>query len=604
MRFHSIRTRLIALLLVATIIPVLLSMWITYAYTKESLKNRSVRENENLLFQAKTNLVNYMNTLNQTSFLVYNAPQQPNSNPLLRIMQTGADDYQSRGELYTALQNISHAVKEIFQVRLYMETNKLTTLIVHDSSKRSVQEDNEIKFPPGVDSYVEASHPSSYYGMQQQFPYYPPETVISMHRQIYDVPSKKVLGSLSIDVRLDVIRSVCEQLVAAGQEQLYLLDGQGRVVFATDPLPNDAALTQGLQRAMSGTAQEAGSFDWGKATHIFQRIETPYMNWTIVKRIPDEFLYANARELTGIQTGIAIVSLLFIIAATLLISVKITSPLKRLIGAITKIQTANLDVRIDGIDSKDEIGVLAQRFQTMMNTINDLILREFKLELANKTNELKALQAQINPHFLNNALQSIGTLALQHDAPRIYSLISSLARMMRYSMTTGETIVPLAKELEHVKAYLALQQQRFDRVQLEYELEEAALDVRVPKMILQPIAENYFKYGFEANRPEPGKLKITGAVRDGMLRIAVANDGLGIPPDKLPYIRAEIRRVPEPGEAEEDGIGLRNVLQRLQLYYRERADLHIDNIEEGGVCVTLFIPADSTDGPNREEMTA
>ncbi|KIL41861.1 hypothetical protein SD70_04400 [Gordoniibacillus kamchatkensis] len=590
MHAYSIRTRLIALLLIATTVPVLLSMGITYAYTKESLKNRSVRENANLLFQAKTNLVDYMNTLNENSFLIYKATQRQNSNPLLAILQTGADDYQSRGELYVGLQNISHAVKEVFQTRLYVEANKLVTLNVHDSTKRSIQPDNEVKFPPGVEAYVEASHPSSYYGMKEQFPYYPPETVISMHRQIYDVPSKKVLGSLSIDIKPDVIRTVCEQLVTPGREQVYLLDGQGKVVFATGPLPDDGALTKGLQQAMGGAKPESGSFDWGKAMHIFERVETPYMDWVLVKRIPDDFLYGSARELTGIQVGIAVVSLLVIVAATLFISVRITSPLKRLIGAITKIQSGNLDAKIEGIGSKDEIGVLAQRFQTMMETINNLILREYKLELANKTNELKALQAQINPHFLNNALQSIGTLALQHEAPRIYSLISSLAKMMRYSMTTEEAIVPLAKELEHVKAYLDLQRHRFeDRIRLVYELEEPALAVRVPKMIVQPIVENFFKHGFAPNRSEPGELIVRSFVRDGMLHLAALDNGPGIAPDRLPLLRAELSR--SPNADEEEGIGLRNVLQRLRLYYGERASLQIDNREEGGTRVTLTIPA-------------
>jgi two-component system sensor histidine kinase YesM len=591
----GIRTKLIGLLLLATVVPAVISMAVTYGYTKESIKQRSVQENANLLFQAKTNIVNYMDSLSKTTFRLYNAPSlQLSSNRLLQILQTGADDYQSRAELYATLQSMSHAAKEIYQVRLYTEANGMTTLIVQDAAKRSYQGVNEIKFPPGTSVFVETTHQSSYYGMQNQFPYYPPASVISMHRQVYDVPSTRVLGSISLDVQLDVIRQICDQLVAKGQEQLYLIDDKGKAVYSTDP---DAAGGGSIDLGLGQALGEQGSFDRQKATNIYQRIDTPYMNWTIVKRIPDSFLYASARELTGIQLAIAASSLCIIIIATLFISVHITSPIKSLIGYISRIQAGRLDVRID-VESNDEIGILAKRFQSMMETINDLIFREYKLELANKTNELKALQAQINPHFLNNALQSIGTLALQHDAPRVYSLISSLAKMMRYSMTTGETSVPLVKELEHVKAYLALQRQRFgDQVEVEYKLDETTYEVPVPKMVLQPLAENYFKHGFEPGVDEPGRLSIetelTGA---GYLRITVEDNGKGMSDETLLLLQNELAREPA-GDTE--SIGLRNVQQRLRLYYDVRAELQLARSGCGGLRVTLLIPQteNSMDGP-------
>lgn len=586
----SIRTKLIGLLLLATIVPIVTSMAVSYGYTKESVKQRTVQENANLLFQAKTNIVNYMNSLNQTTFLLYNATsnQPSSSNTILLILKTGAADYVSQGELYATLQTISHATKEIYQVRLYTEANKLTTLIVRDAAKRSVQAENEIKFPPNTPVYVETTHQSSYYGMQNQFPYYPPATVISMHRQIYDIPSTAVLGSVSIDVQLDVLRQICDQLVAKGQEQLYLLNDKGQVVYATDPSMGGKTVTD---LANADMAQERGSFDRGKATNIYQRIETPYMNWTLVKRIPDAFLYSSARELTRIQLAIAAVSLLLIVIATLFISVHITSPIKRLIGYISRIQTGQLDVRIQ-VESRDEIGILAQRFQTMMETINDLIFREYKLELANKTNELKALQAQINPHFLNNALQSIGTLALQHQAPHVYSLISSLAKMMRYSMTTGVTAVPLAKELEHVKAYLALQKQRFDeKIEVEYHLDERTDELPVPKMTIQPLAENYFKHGFKPSCDVPGRLLIeTALTGEGHLRITVQDNGEGMAEEEMALLQRDLNREMLDGAGDGDSIGLRNVLQRLRLFYDDRAELRLDRSYCGGLKVTLLIP--------------
>ncbi|MCP3776036.1 histidine kinase [Paenibacillus sp. MZ04-78.2] len=169
-----------------------------------------------------------------------------------------------------------------------------------------------------------------------------------------------------------------------------------------------------------------------------------------VKRIPGDYLYGHARTLTMINTVIAVLSLSVATAAVLYVSIRFTHPIKQLIRSMSKIQSGQLEERIE-IVRNDEFGILAKKFRTMMETINDLIFREYKLKLANKTTQLKMLQAQVNPHFINNALQSIGASALDNDAPEVYELVSSLGRMMHYSMNTKDTIVPLSQELAYVE---------------------------------------------------------------------------------------------------------------------------------------------------------
>lgn len=153
--------------------------------------------------------------------------------------------------------------------------------------------------------------------------------------------------------------------------------------------------------------------------------------------------------------------MLIVIGGTIYISIRFTAPIKQLIRYITRIQAGQVQLGQMQQDIEltrtDEMGILANRFHGLMQDLNQMVMREYRLELANKSNQLMALQAQINPHFLNNALQSIGTLALQHDAPKVYALIASLAKMMHYSMNTNESVVPLGKELDHIKAYLELQ---------------------------------------------------------------------------------------------------------------------------------------------------
>jgi two-component system sensor histidine kinase YesM len=585
MRRKSIRSKLILLMLIATIVPTVTSMVITYSYTTESLKNRTVQENSNLTFQGKTNLINYMNIIDQNSLSVYNYS-------IYSLLETTDYDYRSEDEIYNMLQRLSHSLNDIYQVYLYIERNQRSTLVINDRAKRRYGPTSvRIDFPANnFSAVVQPPHPSSDYGLSQ-LPYYAPATVLSLHRPIYRVPSYKLLGFLSIDIKLDGIRNICSQLYENGKEELYLLDRDGTVIYASDENLIGKALNEPWSTNLSAVQDKQGSFEWNKGLQIYQKIETPYMNWMLVKRIPYTSLYANARELTGINMTVAALSMIITIAATLFISFRITSPIKQLIGYINKIQTGNLEVDIN-VTSSDEIGILSQRFRTMIDAINNLILREYKLDIANKTNQLKALQAQINPHFLNNALQSIGTLALQHEAPRVYALISSLGKMMRYSMATGESIVPLHKELDHVKAYLGLQMQRFEhQLTVEYDLDENTFVQPVPKMILQPIVENYFKHGFEPNQDTGGKIRIASKLEEGLLRIIVEDNGRGISEEKLHDLQCQLNAVGENGlEDSEENIGLRNVLLRLRLYFDSSAQLHLEPVAPHGVRVILDIP--------------
>lgn len=233
----------------------------------------------------------------------------------------------------------------------------------------------------------------------------------------------------------------------------------------------------------------------------------------------------------------------------------------------------------------------------MTRTINDLILKEYKLELANKTNQLKALQAQVNPHFLYNALQSIASLSLRYNAPKVYDLIYSLGSMMRYSMNTERTQVPLRDELEHVQNYVILQTERFgeENLRLDIDAEEAALEIAVPKMILQPIVENIFKHGFTDGIRE-AVISITCALdANGSLRLAVKDNGKGITAERLEEITAGLQ---QSGRTEHEEIGLHNVLARVRLQMSSGAELLLQSVEGGGVKVTLIIPLDKMDPTN------
>ncbi|GKS09589.1 histidine kinase [Paenibacillus chitinolyticus] len=648
MNNSSIRTRLILLMLAATVIPIVISMIVTYFYTTRSVGTKLIQENANLIYQGKTNVQAYMDTLNRNSLSLYNDPG------ILLMLRRNVHDYTNEAQTYTLLQNMTHSVDGIYQIYLYMAKTRRSTLLIGDIPKRGYDTDNfsEPYTTGNPSSVVEPTHMSSIYGLGQSPPYYDPRPVITLHRAIYNVPTTEWLGTLSIDIKLEAIQDIADQLFNKQHERLYLLDQSGMVVYSGDSSLIGKPLSDAWTGPILESKETRGQLEMNKSVYLYEKMDTPYMKWTLVKEIPHSYLYEGARSLTQINIIIAAVSLLLVIAATLFVTIRITAPIKKLIGTINQIQAGNLTARVDG-EGQDEIGILVRRFRTMMETINNLILREYRLNIANKTNQLKALQAQINPHFMNNALQSIGTLALQHNVPRIYSLINSLGKMMRYSMNTNQEAVPLSMEIGHVKAYLELQTERFEgKFRTDFELDEAALGIEVPKMIIQPLVENYFKHGFDP-KLGPGHLTIRARLEPGggtgpgevplkpggeagpngsgavnghaaaarknapesrpdedsaaadaspasrghgtsaspVLFVEVEDNGRGIPEDKLTELQAGLAVMrEETGMDEEGGIGIGNVRTRLRLYFDPQASLTLENTDPHGVRITMRIP--------------
>ncbi len=193
---------------------------------------------------------------------------------------------------------------------------------------------------------------------------------------------------------------------------------------------------------------------------------------------------------TSIIAGI-IVGLLGLIMIGF-ITYKITNPIKQLTNKISTIDDSYTEVSFND-QRHDEIGYLEKHMKDMMNRINEHIDREYKLDIENKEKQFQALKSQVNPHFLFNALQSIGTISLKSGATNVYQLITSLSNMMRYSMQANKW-VKVREEISYIESYLTLQRERFqDQIYYNMEIDQNMLDMQIPSMILQPLVENFFQ---------------------------------------------------------------------------------------------------------------
>ena len=229
------------------------------------------------------------------------------------------------------------------------------------------------------------------------------------------------------------------------------------------------------------------------------------------------------------------------------------------------------------------MGKLYQSFLFMANTIENLIDQVYMAEIRKKDAELSALQAQINPHFLYNTLDSVNWLAEQYGAKDIERIVTSLATMMRFSLNRGSNIITIENELKQITGYLTIQTIRYDNA-FDYEIDVPAslYDRKIIKLLLQPLVENAIIHGYEANSME-GHIIIQAREEDGAIVFSIINDGEEVDLEKI-----ELLLHSAPFERSE-GYGIKNVQSRLVTQYGPSSSLHYA-VENGKTIVTFRIP--------------
>lgn len=266
--------------------------------------------------------------------------------------------------------------------------------------------------------------------------------------------------------------------------------------------------------------------------------------------------------------------------------------------------TDSEEIHVD-VDEKDELYVIVRQFHRMTARVNSLVetLKQRNEEIkaaaiSQKHAEIKALEAQINPHFLFNTLDSINWRAIEHDEEEISNMLGTLGSLLRYSVSNIDMMVVLEAEISWLKKYIFLQRDRFqDSFDCSYEISEEALSFPIYKMLLQPIIENTILHAFEEVK-EGGLIQVEAFVRtDGRLEIHVRDNGCGMPEEVLNSIREEIEKN---GPLNSERIGISNVIHRLRIYYHEEAQIHVNSRQGEGTEFILVIPDAGIERSNAE----
>lgn len=262
---------------------------------------------------------------------------------------------------------------------------------------------------------------------------------------------------------------------------------------------------------------------------------------------------------------------------------KLLMPLKLLNKSVNEVSLNNLFLQIDNESQIDEVENINKAFRAMFERLNSSIENEIK-------SNFLALQAQMNPHFLYNTLAIISAVGIEDDNERIPVLCEKLSTMIRYSSSYEERMAKLPREIKYVEDYLCLMRERYDgKVEYEIETDGRLEDVLVPKISIQPLAENCFKHGF-ANNPFPWKIKIRGAATESGWYVEIEDNGCGMTREEIAAIEDRISQmVQNPVELSRlsiGGLGLVNTMVRFQMldpkvYYR------IQNHDMGGLVIRI-----------------
>lgn len=293
---------------------------------------------------------------------------------------------------------------------------------------------------------------------------------------------------------------------------------------------------------------------------------------------------------------------LFLVIAALLYSQSITRPLNRLVEQMKKTTADNfpqLSDRILAEPSRDEIGILTGSYQQMLRRIERLIEENYVKQLVIKDTQYRSLQSQINPHFMYNALDSVYWMAINSGNPEVAQMVYSLGCLLRASTRKTENYgwkIALREELALLDHYVRIQKLRFrDRFEARVRVDESCLDALVPRMILQPLVENSIKYSIEVNQQPCTVTVAVGMDGDARLSIRVEDTGIGVPDDLQKKIENNTN------VATGTGIGLNNILSRLNLLYEADKTFVIRNRSEGGTEVIIVIPFEAM-APDRPSL--
>lgn len=572
------RVELIALMMVSILIPTILVNLFYYQQINFTMEEELLSYQKEILQKSSDEVQQLINQINVTS-------RQLIAISVSSDMYKRYDEKSPSEKLATvkSLQGIMRSI--VFSVSYHAGTyyigtdgsvfSNLNALHASKLLENVEKEENGVPFD------------AEYYSNQESV------RVIPFLTEIKSFDNYNVLQRIGIDLQYSDLEKIYEKYETDTVET-FIVNDQNKLIYAKSSSDYPWKQYIGLELP----EEELQYINGLKTMNRTVVSQMTGINWEIVSAVNVKMLTTDKtkpnRYLIFILMGTVFFSILF----SYLVSLQITNPIRKLVQKMRAI--GENEKYVDRINTRNsDIKELSDSFDVMLMKIERLNAINSQKEKEKINMQLRALQAQINPHFLYNTLENIRSIALEHNIKSIEEMTKALSEIFRYSIS-DKNVVTVREELNHIKNYGQILQYRFGaRLSIMYFIDENIMDCMIMKFILQPVIENAIIHGVEP-KSGAGVVTVIGSVVQGKIQIRVIDNGIGMTEEELQQVEKNLKMQREPSG--QRGIGLTNVDMRLKLYYGDIYGVKIESRYEEGTQVTIEIPymkeGEKTDAEN------
>lgn len=549
---------------------------VMYVRFSVSTRQETIRSTQMLMEQAGENLEDYLVSMRQISDAVYYNVIKEND-----FSSSDNDIQRGMNLLYTANRD------NLKSIAVY---NSYGSLMAAEPVASQKEDPNVTK----QDWYVQARaemenmHFSTPHIQNlfedDTFRYY---WVISLSRVVeLTNHGESQTGVLLVDMDYSGIARMMKQINTSNNGQYYYLcDSNGQIIYHMRQIQISNGIFQENSRTAAsykdGVYEE--TFEGERRKVIVNTIS--YTGWKLVGVIPDSAFTYGMFDIRYFIIMVMLLMALMLGVINRVVSLRISSPILKLNDSVMEYEAGEQpEIYIGGSREIRHLGESIQRSYEQIDTLMRKIVLE---QNERRKSELDALQSQINPHFLYNALDSITWMVEGERNDEAVFMISQLARLFRISLSKGRTVIRMQDELQHAKSYLNIQKIRYkNRFSFVFDVEKSIEACCTVKLILQPLLENAINYGV-VGMDDCGEIRVAGRQEDGKIRLSVIDNGIGMSKEEVEFLLTDSNRVHKHGS----GVGLVNVNHRIQILFGKEYGLQVESEPDEGTTVSILMPA-------------
>ena len=569
------------------VLAMLVFMVIAMRYTSGTIYENSINYMSQIIQQVNYDIDTYIEYMENISSIIAKSSDVPRY--LFDQNQTEAEREAEKERILTQFQTIMESRDDIYNVAAVAKNGRYIINRRDDELTGYVDIESLDWYQAAMESKSGIAVSSSHVQNAIQSSY---KWVITLSRALVNNQTGEREGLFFVDLNYSAISDLCNNNSIEEKGYIFVLDAEGNIVYH----PKQQLMYGGLKTenidAIMECEEDSLIIDEGGESKLYTMSKSKRTGWTVVGAAYTSELLKNNEQAQMWYLLVASILLLAVIGISGIISREITKPIRSLRDSMRKVQNGQFDTHVEVI-TENEIGSLGRSFNLMTSEIRALMEQNVYEQKQKRKSELKALQAQINPHFLYNTLDSIIWMSEAGENDEVVEMTSALARLLRQSISNDQEEVELEKEIEYVKNYLTIQKMRYkDKLEFFIYVDPRVAHVPVIKLVLQPLVENAIYHGIKYKETK-GNLKIYAKPVDGRVEIVVADDGIGMDEDVMEHIFDEHRK-----EQKRNGVGVPNVQKRLQLQYGSEYGIRYESVKGAGTKVVITIP---TDGGRTDE---